>query len=287
MLGLTPALWLSVLSGSAAVGLGVFAAARPWADHFPESSSPVVSAFPVFKNMVQSRQGPLLAAAAALGWMALWLWNPMVGLSLTAFMGLAFWGFRALPRWRKNRSLRIRRAQCLEAFPQSLEMIVQSLQTGQTVPQTLSYLAKEAPSPLQEEFRDLCVELELGSTPEDALARWADRLDHPDLHQFLESYRLSRKTGANLVHLYRVQLEGIEERQRILRRMDSMTAQARLSGLLMGSLPFILLGVLFVMDPDLLTPLFDRPLGWAVLGLAAFLEVLGFAWIKKLLRLDL
>ena len=287
MFGLTPALWLSVLSGSAAVGRGVFAVAHPWTARFPGSWSPTAWSFPGIKSLVQGRKGPLLAAAAALGWMVLWLWNPMVGLSLTAIVGLVFWAFRAFPIWRKNRNLRSRRAQSLEAFPQSLEMIVQALQTGQTVPQTIAYLAKEAPSPLREEFMDLCVELELGSTPEDALARWADRLNHPDLHQFLESYRLSRKTGANLVHLYRVQLEGIEERQRILRRMDSMTAQARLSGLLMGSLPFLLLGVLFVMDPDLLAPLFDRPQGWAVLGLAAVLEILGFAWIKKLLRLDL
>jgi tight adherence protein B len=66
-----------------------------------------------------------------------------------------------------------------------------------------------------------------------------------------------------------------------------MTAQARLSGLMMGALPIFLLAVLFVMDADLLRPLVTTPAGWAVLGVAAGLETLGFLWIQKLIRVEL
>ena len=65
-----------------------------------------------------------------------------------------------------------------------------------------------------------------------------------------------------------------------------MTAQARLSGLMMGSLPVMLLAVLFVMDSDLLVPLFKYPAGWAVLAVAVLLETLGFLWIQKLLKVE-
>jgi tight adherence protein B len=149
------------------------------------------------------------------------------------------------------------------------------------------YLAKEAPSPLREEFAAMALEMGLGASPEEALAKFARSFPHPDFTRFLEAYRLSRRAGANLVHLYKVQLEGIEERHRLSRRLDSMTAQARLSGLMMGLLPVMLLGVLFVMDADLLRPLVERPAGWAVLALAVGLETLGFLWIQKLLRVEL
>lgn len=112
------------------------------------------------------------------------------------------------------------------------------------------------------------------------------RVPHPDLEQFADSYRLSRISGANLVHLYSVQQEGIEERHRILRRLDSMTAQARLSGLLMGVLPLFLLAALALLDAETVMPLFDRPAGWCVLALGALLETVGFLWIRRLMRLE-
>jgi len=102
----------------------------------------------------------------------------------------------------------------------------------------------------------------------------------------LESYKISRQTGANLTHLLEVLLEGMEEKNRILRKMEAMTAQARLSGLLMGSLPILLGSVVFMMDPTMIIPLFTEKAGWAILLLAVVMESIGFLWIKQLLQLE-
>jgi tight adherence protein B len=69
--------------------------------------------------------------------------------------------------------------------------------------------------------------------------------------------------------------------------MEAMTAQARLSGLLMGLLPVILGVVFFAMDPSLMTPLFTEKAGWGILLLALFLESIGFLWIRQLLRIEI
>jgi tight adherence protein B len=79
----------------------------------------------------------------------------------------------------------------------------------------------------------------------------------------------------------------MEEKNKILRRMEAMTAQARLSGLLMGVLPFILALVFFIMDPSLLVPLVTEPLGWGILGTAFFLETIGFLVIRQMLQLEI
>jgi len=175
-----------------------------------------------------------------------------------------------------------------DLFPQALGMAVQGLKAGQTVPQVLEYLSKESPSPLREEWEQVCSEIKLGSSTQEALARLGDRYpDFQDFQPFLQSYKISRQTGANLTHLLEVLMEGMETRDRLSRRMESMTAQARLSGWVMGLLPFILLGVFFLMDPELLAPLFTQKTGWGILALAAGMEWIGYLWIRQLLRVEL
>jgi len=175
-----------------------------------------------------------------------------------------------------------------ELFPQALGMCIQALKTGQTVPQVLEYLSYECPQPLRNEIASVCSEMALGLSAEAALTKMGERFpDFSEFHQFLESYKMSRQTGANLTHLLQVLVDGMEEKNRILRKMNAMTAQAKLSGMVMGLLPFILGLIFFVMDPSLMTPLFTHKAGWAILLLAAMLESIGFLWIRQLLRVEI
>lgn len=175
-----------------------------------------------------------------------------------------------------------------ELFPQALGMSIQALKTGQTVSQVLSYLSYECPQPLRKEIILVCNEMSLGLSAEAALTKMSERFpDFSEFHQFLESYKISRQTGANLTHLLQVLLDGMEEKNRILRKMNAMTAQAKLSGMVMGLLPFMLGIIFFVMDPSLMTPLFTQKAGWAILLLAAILESIGFLWIRQLLRVEI
>jgi tight adherence protein B len=175
-----------------------------------------------------------------------------------------------------------------ELFPQALGMCIQALKTGQTVSQVLSYLSHECPQPLRNEIVLVCNEMSLGLSAEAALTKMSERFpDFSEFQQFLESYKISRLTGANLTYLLQVLLDGMEEKNRIIRKMSAMTAQAKLSGMVMGLLPFMLGLIFFVMDPSLMTPLFTEKAGWAILFLAAILESIGFLWIRQLLRVEL
>jgi len=179
-------------------------------------------------------------------------------------------------------------AKMSELFPQALGMCIQALKTGQTVSQVLEYLSHECPQPLRNEIVLVCNEMSLGLSAEAALTKMSERFpDFSEFQQFLESYKISRQTGANLTHLLQVLLDGMEEKNRILRKMNAMTAQAKLSGMVMGLLPFMLGLIFFVMDPSLMTPLFTQRAGWAILLLAAILESIGFLWIRQLLRVEI
>lgn len=174
-----------------------------------------------------------------------------------------------------------------ELFPQAVGMAVQALKVGQTLPQVIEYLSRECPEPLAVEFAQTRAEMDLGAPVEGALANMSERSgSFQEFEQFLECYRVSRRTGASLARLLEVLLEGLEEKNRLLRKMDAMTAQARLSGLMMGFLPVVLALVFFFMDPALLLPLFTQSAGWAILALALLLETVGFLWIRHILRLE-
>jgi tight adherence protein B len=284
---LDPTLWAAVLLGAVSLGWMGYCLLLPFANRFETVAGRFQDRLPKNCFNLHRMATPFIVAALSV-LLVLWLkdhiWTALSFIVLGLLLGGAV---QRWPLWRKRRVEKERRLQCLEVFPQALEMTVQTLQVGQTLSQAIVYLSKEAPAPLREEFVALSLEMELGASPEDALAKFAQRFNHPDITRFLEAYRLSRRAGANLVHLYKIQLDGIEERHRLMRRLDSMTAQARLSGLLMGALPFFLLAVLFVMDADLLRPLVAYPAGWAVLLVAAGLETLGFLWIQKLMQVDL
>ncbi|HTC22388.1 MAG TPA: type II secretion system F family protein [bacterium] len=254
---------------------------------FPE----VRKKFPQFpksgmaSKMTEAQKVMALGLLLGLSIMALYdFFTGLVVLTAAVFCG---YGLEKGPGLLKKSQLRKRQAQMAEVFPQTLGMSIQALKTGQTMPQVLSYLSREAPSALRGELSQVCAEMDMGSSSEQALTQMAERFpDFSEFSQFVESYKISRQTGANLTHLLEVLLEGMEEKSRILRKMGAMTAQARLSGLLMGSLPFLLGLVFFFMDPNLMEPLFTEKAGWAILILAAVLESIGFLWIRQLLQVE-
>ncbi|HVZ81392.1 MAG TPA: type II secretion system F family protein [bacterium] len=243
---------------------------------------------PLWKGTFKlSRRDVLWSVAALAGLVIAVLVDLDLGVWSLLVIGSVWTAVKWGPRWKMGWDLS-RRSQVIEdLFPQSLGMAIQALKTGQTIPQTLLYLSEETPAPLADEWKRVCSEIELGSSPEDALSQMALRLRGLDpVQRFVEAYRISRRTGANLTRLLEVLLDGMEEKARILRRMKAMTAQARLSGLLMGSLPFFLGAVFFLMDPTMMMPLFTDKLGWGILLAAVLLESAGFLWIRQLLRLE-
>lgn len=230
----------------------------------------------------------LIIAGIIISLIICFLVDTSLGIFLLVVCIFIFFAKEKVPKLIKNHEKNKIQSKMSELFPQALGMCIQALKTGQTVPQILEYLSRECPQPLQNEIASVCAEMALGLSAEAALSKMGERFPgFSEFHQFLESYKMSRQTGANLTHLLQVLVDGMEEKNRILRKMNAMTAQAKLSGMVMGLLPFILGLIFFVMDPSLMTPLFTQKAGWAILLLAAILESIGFLWIRQLLRVEI
>lgn len=278
---------LGLGSGSVSVGIFAFFSVR-WI-----LTSPVLLKFriptaPATKPLAQWNRKKITMAVYLVICLGIMLLMDFFTGTLLSFLLLGIWyGIEKGPVLKMKMELKKRESKLREVFPPALGMSVQALKTGQTVPQVLEYLSREAMAPLRGELAQVCREMDLGASAEEALTGMAGRFPgFSEFSQFLESYKISRQTGANLTHLLEVLLEGLEERNRLLRKMDAMTAQARLSGTVMGLLPFLLGLVFFLMDPSLITPLFTQKIGWLILLMSAVLETIGFLWIRQLLQLE-
>jgi len=280
-------LYFGLFFATLAAGLFGFLAARSVLDRgsFVALQTWILAARPFLKNF--KSLDLYLAVPVGISLLISALIDYELGLCLFVLSGAIFYWIKKGPGLKRNYLLKRRENKMKELFPLTLGMAIQALKTGQTMPQVLDYLSKESPQPLKAEWDHVCLEMSLGLSAEEALSKMSDRFPgFLDFHQFLESYKMSRMTGANLTQLLEVLRDGMEEKNRLLRKMEAMTAQARLSGILMGALPFMLAVIFFCMDPDLMIPLFTERTGWAILGLAMLLETLGFLWIRQLLRLE-
>ena len=280
-------IFLGLASAALSVGLLAWLLIRLGIDRLPRISvkAPPLANLKTRKKLDRA-QFPLIAGLL-IAILVMAFSDFFTGLLLALLIFISWYGAQKGPGLKKKYEVKKRQEKMNEVFPQTLGMAVQALKTGQTVPQVLEYLSRECPSPLKEELSQVCAEMDLGNSAEMSLTKMAERFPNfTEFHQFLESYKISRQTGANLTHLLEVLLEGLEDKNRLLRKMEAMTAQARLSGTMMGLLPFLLAFVFFLMDPNLITPLFTEKVGWAILLMAAILETIGFLWIHQLLQLE-
>ena len=97
---------------------------------------------------------------------------------------------------------------------------------------------------------------------------------------------LFRSVGGNLIEVLNLTVKAIEEKGRLARNLSVKTAQARMSAIVIGALPFLIVGGLLLMDPQYLAPLFTTAVGLVMLLVASTAEIAGFIILKRILDIQ-
>ena len=122
-------------------------------------------------------------------------------------------------------------------------------------------------------------------TVEDALNDFGERIPRPDVQMFVTSVNILKETGGNLAETFQT-IEGtIRDRQKVEKKIEAMTAQGIMQGIIITLVPFFLLLVFVVIDPNYIKPLFTKPLGWFALFLMLSLQIIGGVMIKKVVTI--
>ena len=197
-----------------------------------------------------------------------------------ALMGL-------MPRWLLRRLRRRRLQRFDEQLPDALLTLAAALRAGAATPSALRHLAHEAEAPLAQEFALVLREQRLGIPLDQALANLAERLPSEATVLSVAALRISAATGGNLAEALERVAVTVRSRLHLLGRVDALTAQGRMQAWVVGALPVLLLLALSNLEPEAMALLWTTTEGWSVLLGVIVLEVVGIAWIRRIVAIDI
>lgn len=207
----------------------------------------------------------------------------VLGLALLVVVGVGI-GV-AWPRLREGQ-LKAQRAQRFsEQLPGLFEALAAALRAGQSLSQALASAAEDLPKPSSELLQATSLRVGLGDEPEHALHLAGQELDaslQADWRMLCTSVAVVRSSGGKLPELLTQLASTVRERQRLQALIRAQSAQAKLSGWVIGCLPPLLLIAMQILDPELVAPLFHTATGIGILLLAAALEGAGLFIIRKM-----
>jgi tight adherence protein B len=208
----------------------------------------------------------------------------ITGKILLLFIGSSI-GFM-IPRWYLSKKQKKRLIAFNEGLADLITTIVGSLRAGFSFPQALKTVVEEAHSPIKEEMEGVLREMQYGSSIEDALNALKKRMPSEDLDLMIQAILIQRQVGGNLATVLDKIVETIRDRTKIQRQIMTLTAQGRLSGIVIGLLPVILGFVLYLIEPQYIGTLFSHRIGILLLVAGVVSGVIGFVLIRKLTLIE-
>ncbi len=179
-----------------------------------------------------------------------------------------------------------RRSQFQEQLPDLLALTASTLRSGYSLMQGVEAAAQEVVEPTKRELQRVVTEARLGMPLEDALHNVSLRMNSRDFEWAVMAITIQREVGGNLAELLDTVADTMRERDRLRRDIKSLTAEGRVSAIVLGFLPIALGFMIYVLNPDYIGSLFDRTLGLIMLGGAGLLMVLGFGWMYKIIDIE-
>jgi tight adherence protein B len=221
-------------------------------------------------------RGPALAVACICALIGLATVSP-------AFIGIA--AVTALAGYilgARERRLRRIEAQALDA----MQLLASGLRAGYSVPQAITLVARHSPEPTASEFGLAGQEISVGVQLADALRRLATRTANSDYELVAIIVRVQNEVGGNLAQILDSVGDTLRERFELRRQVNALTAQQRMSSIVLTLLPLGLLCILFVMDRSFVDPLFTNPIGRLMLAGAGAMVLIGWSIMRSVGRVE-
>lgn len=191
-----------------------------------------------------------------------------------------------VPRWAVH-ALRLRwRSRLAGQLPDALALWAGLLRAGQGTTQALSQVASRQSAPLGHELNLVLAQMRMGMPLDAAVTGLRERAALADLGLLATLLTAHRELGGNLAEPLQRLADLLRGRLLMQARIQSLTAQGRLQGFVVGVLPLLLLAALQLMEPEAMRPLYATWQGWVALGVIALLELLGFVLIRRIVRID-
>ena len=203
---------------------------------------------------------------------------------LAALMAALFGA--ALPTlWLLNRrSSRLKKFE--EHFPEALDLLSRAIRAGHAFQTAMGMVADELAAPVGPEFKKTFDQQNYGLPLRDALNEMADRIRILDVRFFVTAVMIQRETGGNLSEILDNLAHVVRERFKIRRQVRVHTAHGRFTAFVLLSMPPLLGFALMMINPDHMDLLFHDPTGQMILMVAMVMQVIGFFWIRRVIKIE-
>lgn len=171
-----------------------------------------------------------------------------------------------------------------EQLPDLLDSVARSLQAGNSFSTSLATVSREAPEPISSEFRQISEEINFGSSLKESLQALARRINSTDINYFTLAVLTHTQTGGNLSELLLSLATLIRDRQRLRKIGKVLSAEGRLSGWILGALPFVTGALIFAINPSFISVLWENPSGVLLMQITAIMMVIGVFWMVRIVN---
>jgi tight adherence protein B len=210
----------------------------------------------------------------------------VVGGGLLPAVGLAFGASFGLPRWILSYLRKRRHSKFLENFPDAVDIIVRGIKAGLPLLDSMKVIVNDAPEPIKSEFRAILETQTIGIPLGEACGKLFERVPLPEANFFGIVVSIQQKAGGNLSEALGNLSRVLRDRKKMKAKIKAMSMEAKASAGIIGSLPIVVMGVVYITSPDYITLLWTVPLGRLMLAGSACWMLVGVMSMKKMINFD-
>ena len=219
--------------------------------------------------------------AAIIGFVFAGLLTMQLPVAILAFLFMPLVGWMLI-----QMKIRKRRKDFVNQLGDMLSMVASALRAGFSFVQAVEIVSKEMAAPMSVEVSKLIREINVGVPMETALEDINRRVECPEFELITTAVLIQRQVGGNLAQILDNISDTINERIRMKREVLALTAQGRMSAVVLALLPIALAAFLFSVHHDYFDPLLASPMGKVAIGIALLMELLGYLVIKRIVDID-
>jgi tight adherence protein B len=206
--------------------------------------------------------------------------------NLLAAIGLAFATGFGLPRWALGYLKKRREKAFMKALPDAVDVIVRGIKAGLPLFDSIKVVAADAPEPLRSEFMAIIETQAIGMPLGEACGRLYERMPVPEANFFGIVVAIQQKSGGNLSEALGNLSKVLRDRKKMAEKIQAMSMEAKASAGIIGSLPPIVMALVYLSTPDYITLLWTHPTGQLMLVACALWMACGVLVMKKMINFD-
>ncbi len=180
-----------------------------------------------------------------------------------------------------------RKKRFVNLFPEAIDLMVRGVKAGLPITEAISTAARESLDPVGTELQKMTDGIKLGRKLDEVLWEAAQRLELQEFNFFMISLTIQSETGGNLTETLGNLSNVLRGRRQLLRKVKALSSDAKASAYIIGSLPFIMGLLIYLVNENYMLKLFTDPLGQAMLGFALFMIACGSGVMFRMVRFEI